>query len=85
MAPLFACIVAISPGSSVGTVGVVVCFSRLTVIGSFGDGETGGEEKEFSLLFFAILSNVVESDCDEDKFFACNAGFDASTIFLNVS
>jgi hypothetical protein len=84
MAPLFACIVVISIGSIVGTTGVpVVCCSRLTIVGSFVDG--GGGEVEVSLVFFATLSNVVESDCDETKFFACNSGFDASTIFLNAS
>jgi len=57
----------------------------LTVIGSFVNVGGGGEMEEFSLLFFITLSEVVESDCDEAKFFACNAGFDASTIFLNVS
>jgi len=41
--------------------------------------------EEFSLLFLITLSEVVESDCDETKFFACIAGFDASTVFLNVS
>ncbi len=88
MAPLFACIVATRVGSIIGTVGVgtgVVCCSRLTVIGSFVDVGGGGEMEEFSLLFFITLSEAVESDCDETKFFACNAGFDASTIFLNVS
>jgi len=41
--------------------------------------------EEFSLLFLITLSEVVESDCNEAKFFACIAGFDASTAFLNVS
>jgi hypothetical protein len=79
---LFACIVVISIGSIVGTViddfgDGVVCCSRLIVGGSFVG--------LFSLLFLVTFSNVVKSDCDETKFFACNAGFDASTIFLNVS
>jgi hypothetical protein len=37
------------------------------------------------LLFFVTLSNGAESDCDETKFFDCNTGFDASTIFRKVS
>jgi hypothetical protein len=85
IAPLFACIVVISTGSIVGcgctVVGVgVVCCSRLVVVGSFA-----GDEDLFSLLFFVTFCKVVESDCDETKFFACNAGLDASTIFLSVS